>query len=118
MIHNSQKGISVYIAFMIMAILSVIGFGLSTILLSQIEMMRGMGNSVVAFYAAETGVERTLYEISQGAEIGERFEDFLENDSSYIADIIAPDGDCSAQYYCIKSVGLYQETKRAIQATR
>jgi Tfp pilus assembly protein PilX len=117
MISNSQKGISVYIAFMIMAILLIIGFGMSTVLLSQIKTLRGMGNSVVAFYAAETGIERTLYEISQGAEIGDHFDGSLD-DSSYSADIIAPNGDCSAQYYCIKSIGLYQETKRGIQASR
>ena len=118
MIDNSQKGISVYIVFMIMTILLVIALGMNTLLISQIKMLRGMGDSVVAFYAADTGIDRALYEISQGAETGEQFEQTLENSSKYIVKIIAPGDDCLAENYCIISKGFYEETKRAIQITR
>lgn len=129
--NNSEKGVSLYIAFMIVAILLVIGFGMSVILISQIKMLRGMGDSVVAFYAANTGIERTLFEINQGAETGAEFEAWLvENESKYIAQIISSDRDHLAyhphcllgEYYCIKSTGIYQgtegEVKRAIWVTR
>lgn len=123
MINNSEKGISLYIAFVIVAILLVIGFGMSVILISQIKMLRGMGDSVVAFYAANTGIERALFEINQGAGVGEKFEGLLENQCQYVAEIISPDHpDCSADFYCIKSTGIYQsgegEVKRAIWVTR
>ncbi len=35
--------------------------GISIILVSEIKMIRGMGNSVVAFYAADSGIEKTFY---------------------------------------------------------
>jgi len=118
MINNSQQGVSLYIAFMIMTVLMVIGFGMSAIVFSQMKMIKAMGNSVLSFYAADTGIERALYEISQGAEVGSHYEHSFENDSSYVADVIAPNADCSADNYCIKSVGTYKGIKRAIQATR
>ena len=58
---GGEKGVSLYVAFMIMSILLVIGFSISAILVSEIKAMRGMGHSVIAFYAAETGIEKTLY---------------------------------------------------------
>lgn len=62
MFKNSQKAVSLYLALIIMFILIAIGLGVSLIIVSQMKMIRGMGDSVVAFYAADTGIERTLYE--------------------------------------------------------
>ena len=58
---KSQKGVSVYLAFMIMTVLLVIGLGINYLVTSEIKVMRNMTNSVTAFYAAETGIEKTLY---------------------------------------------------------
>ena len=58
---KSQKGVSVYLAFMVMTILLIIGLGVNYLVASEIKVMRNMNNSVVAFYAAETGIEKTLY---------------------------------------------------------
>ncbi len=80
-----------------------------------------MGSSVLAFYAANTGIERTLYEISKEedpAGIGSHFDETLGNRASYSVDIIAPGGTCSAPNYCIKSIGIFQNTKRAIRVAR
>ncbi len=60
-IKNSQKGISLVLTFFIMAIILAIVFGVSAILFSEIKIIRGMGNSVVAFYAADSGIEKTFY---------------------------------------------------------
>lgn len=46
---------------MIMSILLVIGFGTNYLLVSEIKVMRNMSYSVIAFYTAETGIEKTLY---------------------------------------------------------
>jgi len=71
---GGEKGVSLYVAFMIMSILLVIGFSISAILVSEIKVMRGMGRSVSAFYAAETGIEKTLYldntQIPEGGDRG------------------------------------------------
>lgn len=58
---ESQKGIALYIALVIMAFLLAIGLGLSVIISGQLGMIRDVGNSVVALYAADTGIEHALY---------------------------------------------------------
>jgi len=60
-IKNSQKGISLVLTFFIMMIILAITSGIGVILFSEIKIIRGMGNSVVAFYAADSGIEKTLY---------------------------------------------------------
>lgn len=114
-----EKGISLYLSLMIMTIFLAMSFGISIILLRQLEMVRGMGDSVIAFYAADTGIERALYGISyEGGGIGSSYSDSLDNKSSYEARVIAPNHDCDASNYCINSVGLFQGTKRAIEVKR
>lgn len=60
--NKNSKGVSVFLAIMILSILLAIALGLNTILVSQIRMLKEMGDSVMAFCAADTGVERILYE--------------------------------------------------------
>ncbi len=60
-IKNSQKGISLVLTFFIMTIILATVLGIGVILFSEIKIIRGMGNSVVAFYAADSGIEKTLY---------------------------------------------------------
>ena len=59
---SSQKGVSLYFSIVILSILLAIVLGLGTILIGQTRMIKGMGDSVAAFYGADTGVERILYE--------------------------------------------------------
>lgn len=116
-----QKGVSLYLALMIIAILLSIILGLSTILISQIRVIKGMGDSVTAFCAAETGIERVLYEAKLGENIIEQqpYQDSFNN-ASYIVNVYDHNNpECAdADYYCIKSVGTYLGTKRAIEVIR
>lgn len=107
----SQKGVSLYLALLIMAVLLSIGLGISSILFGQIKIIRGIGDSVVAFYAADTGIEEVLYR--GGAVSGN-----LENGASYSTRVLAPGPDCTATNYCIISKGSFKETKRAIEIIR
>jgi hypothetical protein len=59
---RSEKGISLYLTVLILTILLAISLGMSRILVGQIKMVGTMGNSVIAFYAADTGTEKVLYE--------------------------------------------------------
>ena len=58
---SQQKGIALLVTFFIMGVSVALVLGVSVILLSELKMIRGMGNSVVVFYTAETGIEKTLY---------------------------------------------------------
>jgi len=121
---NNSKGISLYLTLMTMSILIALALGISVILFNQLKMTRMVGYSVMAFYASNTGVERTLYEISRGATIEhcegkeDCYKETLENGSEYIATILGPGETCSAANYCIKSIGTYKDTRRAIRLSR
>jgi len=101
-----------YLAIMILVLVLAIALSTSTILVSQLRMAREIGNSVIAFFAADTGIERGLYE-GQSVPLGN-----LENGASYDVQFIPPGPECSTPYYCLKSVGLYQKTRRAIEVGR
>lgn len=61
MIKNSQKGVSLYFAVIITSLLLAIALGLSTILISQIKILKEMGDSTIALFAADSGMEKILY---------------------------------------------------------
>lgn len=111
---REKKGISVLYAVFIASVLLAIGLGLSTILIQQIKMMRGIGYSVVAFCAADSGLEMVLLNRDNPSNIDEIF---LPNGASYQVQVTAGgEGDCPGEFYfCIKSIGNYQETSRAIE---
>lgn len=115
MIYNSQKGVSLYLAIMLMTLILSIALGISTILIGQMKMIRAMGNSVVAFYAADTGIEEVLLGRSSPSSI---LETTLSNGAKYqVIVTLESDSDCFASNFCIKSEGWYQGTKRAIEIT-
>src|SRR3989344_7397808 len=58
---NNQKGVSLIITFFIMTILLALVLGISTILFNEIKIIGNIGNSVSALYAADAGIEKTLF---------------------------------------------------------
>ncbi|MBA7611115.1 hypothetical protein ES703_63401 [subsurface metagenome] len=109
-----QQGTSLYLSLMIMTILLSIALGLSTIFIGQSKMIKALGNSVIAFYAADAGVEEVLINRSNPLDIPQTS---LPNGATYQVFVAAGGvGDCASENnYCIKSVGIYQETRRAIE---
>lgn len=107
---KKNKGAALYLTLMIMTVLLTVSFGLNTILYSQINIGKEIGNSVIALYAADTGIERYL----RGAcPFTGSDEILLDNNSSYKITICTPSSlDFSC---CIQSIGAYQKTQRAIK---
>jgi len=105
---SKQKGVSLYLALMIMSILSAVALGLISISISGIKIARGFENSVMSFYAANTGIEHSLYNIRKQGESG-MVSDSLEQ-TSYDVSVIIDGEDVT-----IKSMGTFRNTKRAIE---
>ncbi|MBZ9578079.1 pilus assembly PilX N-terminal domain-containing protein [Patescibacteria group bacterium] len=116
----SQRGVSLYLAIIIMVILLTIVLSVATILVGQLRMIKEMENSVIAFYAADTGIEEVLrviihdvgtpnprYPLTGQTSVGDA--------SYYVRVFLSGESDCNASLYCIKSVGTYKETRRAIE---
>jgi hypothetical protein len=115
-ITNSNKGVSLYLALVIVSLLLGVALGLSSILLGQTSVVKEIGNSVIAFYAADTGLEQVLMNRNNPSDIPSTP---LFSHADYQVTVSAGgSGDCpAANNFCIKAVGTYWETRRAIQIT-
>ena len=58
---NNQKGdISILLALMVMTLIFALAMGLSAVIFEEIRMIRRVERSIIAFYAADTGIEKGL----------------------------------------------------------
>ena len=111
-----QQGTSLYLSLMIMTILLSIALGLSTIFIGQSKMIKALGNSVIAFYAADAGIEEVLVDRANPSSICTELSPCPLGEAEYYLDIKEDtDIDCDAANFCIKSIGIFQETRRAIE---
>jgi hypothetical protein len=60
-VFKSEKGVSLIITFFIMIIVLSVVLSVSILLCGQLKLLRNIGNSVIAFYAADSGIEKVLY---------------------------------------------------------
>lgn len=135
MSHFKEKGVALYLVLVIMGILLAAVLGLSAALIGQIKTIKGIGHSVKALYAADTGIEQALLDVIPSA----HYPKIGINGAFYEVWVVccAPgeleclfevggcplgaeneDPDCPARYFCYKSVGTHEKTKRAIEITR
>jgi hypothetical protein len=59
--NKNQKGVSLIITLFIMIIILAVVISISTLLYSEIKVLRNVGNSVVGLYSADSGIEKVLY---------------------------------------------------------
>ncbi len=115
---KSKKGIAIYLVIVILSLLSGIAFGLSFVVTKKIIQTREMGQSVKAFFGADTGIERAMYKLyKQGQDPPFSFSGSLDGVSYSV--LASPPGSegCNGSYYCLKSVGTFKKTSRAIEAS-
>ncbi|MFH1509751.1 MAG: hypothetical protein ABID67_01200 [Candidatus Nealsonbacteria bacterium] len=110
---KEKKGISLIFVMLIISVILSISFGVSSILITQIKILRNIGYSVVSFYAADSGIENVLL-VSPPVEI---IETDLGNGATFRVEVVpGGEGECDPVLnYCIKSIGEYYEARRAIE---
>ncbi|MBU4142547.1 hypothetical protein KJ590_00905, partial [Patescibacteria group bacterium] len=65
---DDQRGATaILLAFFVMNILLMMALTTAGIMIYQIQMSKEIANSVLAFYAADAGVEQCLYQVRRGA---------------------------------------------------
>jgi len=102
-----QKGVALNIALLISMFVLSLALGMSVIVFSQMRMMGEIGHSVVAFYAADTGIEKALY-----------MKWVKKIDGWATTESVPIDGASYNVSYNLpiwKSVGAYGNTRRAIE---
>ncbi|MDA1337707.1 MAG: hypothetical protein O3C23_03040 [bacterium] len=133
---DKERGVALYISFMIMTTLLGIALGISSLLFSQLGILKGLGHSVFAFYATEAGLERALYidnivcagEVEHAPCLAAQFASILpqdrvlDNGASYQITAESPgDAGCPdtlGYNYCVKAEGIYEQAKRAVRVAR
>jgi len=110
-----QKGISLYLTIVVIGVLTTALLALITISVSQIKIIWTLGDSAVAFYAADTGIERVLYAIYQEGYSPTTLNECLPaySDSLNGAQYQVCVSDISTS--TIWSTGSYKNTKRRIE---
>jgi hypothetical protein len=133
-----QRGVAIYLAILIMTVLLAIVLGITTILIGQLKIGRGIENSIVALYAADTGIEHILYEEKLCRQVpcaancyGSPASDIclglpdgystgqvnLDNGANYTATAIYGADEEGKKIIKLKSIGEYKGVKRAIETT-
>ncbi len=109
-IKQNEQGIAIYLVMVILALLLSVGLGLCAVLISQLKIISNLGDSVIAFYAAETGIERAQVhpaaDYSASGSVGA---------AVYTTTGISSGGVCTPTNFCIRSIGDYKGTRRVIE---
>lgn len=110
--HYNKKGASILLAILILVTILAIAFGASTLIIGEIRISREAPKSLLAYCAAEAGIEKALYSNRKegiAIDIPECSVN-LGNESSYGFDIKVTENNVR-----IISWGCYKDVKRAIE---
>lgn len=126
MINNSEKGLALYLTFIVLVVVLASVLGVAAIFLRQMAMIERLEDSVIAFLAADTGIERELDLGTTPPASDYEYLDLNKNgvfgdgaDSRYDVKVIAPGVDgCAADNFCIRSIGTFKKVRRAIEVRR
>ncbi len=108
---QKESGVTLYLTMVILSVFTAVVFTLTGISMSQIKITWLAGDSVKAFFAANTGVEQALFNIRKQNDFGNIAKPPLNNSASYAVDIVF-----SATTATIQSKGEFRNTRRTIEA--
>lgn len=132
---SNYKGSSLLITLLVMAALMGIAFGISKLSLGETKISRDISKSLIAYYAAESGVECQMYydrllgeAVCGGAglggtscvgDTGDGASDCLDagKTTCYKIEIVSGTYSHGNGPRTIRSMGCYQDVRRAVELT-
>jgi len=109
---NNQKGQALLIVLLVMAAFLSIALGVSTLSLGETKLSRDISKSLIAYYAADSGVECQMY------------SDRWPADGVNCASVCLSAGICfvtqisgTSPTRTIQSTGSYLDVRRAVELT-
>ncbi len=114
---KNKKGVAVLYVVFVVSVLLGISFGISGILIPQIRMLGDIGYSVVALYAADSGIDKFLVDRQNPNLASGHYNGSLPNGATYAVSVIqgGSPGCPSPLNFCIRSIGIYRDVRRAIE---
>ena len=112
---KKQSGSALYLTVVFVGLILVVVIGATNIVVMGSNLVKGVGDSTKAFYIADTGIEKTLYEVLKqdnkgGGDCSEEFDSTYGSVDCTV--IVTEDG---ADTY-IRSNGGYNGSERRIEA--
>jgi Tfp pilus assembly protein PilX len=130
---SQQRGAALFLTMVIMSGIFAIGIAVMSLLIGEVRTSRDIGHYIPAIYAADTGIERALYQIringtfpagtcqnAGDCVIGSSAspKTLNTNAAEYFVSIYDTGfGNCTAATQCIVSNGRLGGTARALTAT-
>lgn len=125
--NTSEKASALMLAITILGLIIGLGLTVSTVLITEININKDLGDSLAAVYAADTGIELVLYDIRINGNIPAEgfsgtltstsvFLDSYNNSSSVVVSV--PVGGSTPTAIKLNSVGNYKSTYRAFEVTQ
>jgi hypothetical protein len=115
---RSEKGVSLYMTIVMMAVLFTMVLGVTIIIIRGLDILKGASDSIKAFHAADTGVERALYNIRVNNDCspicGTPCTIGGDSNWTYSLDYT---GGCSASSISISAKGTYYGSQRKIEVS-
>lgn len=105
----NQKGVALYLTMVILSIMSASLLALAAMLASQAKMTGNLSNAVLAFSAADSGIEQALYKVYKQGFVSGSFSETLPNGATYNVVVTNQSGST-----VVNSTGIYRKSKRAI----
>lgn len=111
---SNQKATSLLLTLLVMAALLAIAIGVARLSIGEIKLLRDIPSSLIVYYAAESGVEKAIYEEWQlgGAQDYSDCSIALANGSYYGTTVVRQGNNIT-----IITTGCYQNTKRSIEVS-
>lgn len=114
---KQEKGYALLIVLFVMGLLSVIVLGVNVLIVTKLKVTISTANSVIAYYAAESGAEKMLYndrkmvyDPSLGIIVTNIVEGgIFDNGATYSVERLTDDP------VSVKSIGSFQNIKRALE---
>jgi len=115
---KEQKGSVLLIAVILLFFILAIAIGLNALILVNLQTLKEAGNSIIAFYAADAGIEKALMEINKSLDdLLNEYEYSLSTGASYKVTIYCCDNSASPQCNCPKSSDTKFDTKKGCEAS-
>lgn len=76
---SKPSGISLLVTILILASVLAAIVGLSVLIINELKLSRNVNHAILAYFAAETGIEKGLYNIQQDRISGEKLESIIFN---------------------------------------
>lgn len=93
--NNLEKGVAIYLVVIIVSALTAVSLNIASIIIGGSKMTSNAGDSVKAFYAADTGIEYALYNALENNNCSDIVSGSVGSDSKYIYNVdIENIGNC------------------------